>query len=52
MDKDVAEVRVFGTYRVQVGKLDKNLEEDSVFVLMKGTEGWRILELDGQEDGF
>jgi hypothetical protein len=52
MDKDVAEVRAFGSYRVQVGKLDKNLEDDSVFVLMKGNEGWKILELDGQEDGF
>ncbi|WP_272699421.1 discoidin domain-containing protein [Desulfovibrio sp. Fe33] len=52
MDRDVAEIRVFGTYRVQVGKLDTNLEEDSVFVLMKGTEGWKIYELDGQEDSF
>ncbi|WP_338668024.1 discoidin domain-containing protein [Pseudodesulfovibrio methanolicus] len=52
MDKDVAEVRVFGSYRVQVGKLDKSLEDDSVFVLMKGREGWKILELDGQEEDF
>lgn len=52
MDKDVAEVRAFGTYRIQVGKLDRNLEEDSVFVLMKGAEGWRILELDGQMEEF
>jgi hypothetical protein len=52
LDKDVAEVRAFGTYRVQVGDLDRNLEDDSVFVLMKGREGWKILELDGQEDGF
>ncbi|EGB14687.1 hypothetical protein DND132_1479 [Pseudodesulfovibrio mercurii] len=52
LDKDVAEVRAFGTYRVQVGKLDKNLEDDSVFVLMKGNEGWKILELDGQEEDF
>jgi len=52
IDKDVAEVRAFGSYRVQVGKLDTNLEDDSVFVLMKGVEGWKILELDGQEDGF
>ncbi|OIQ49100.1 hypothetical protein BerOc1_01020 [Pseudodesulfovibrio hydrargyri] len=52
LDKDVAEVRVFGSYRVQVGKLDRNLEDDSVFVLMKGQEGWRILELDGQEEDF
>ncbi|WP_394699891.1 discoidin domain-containing protein [uncultured Pseudodesulfovibrio sp.] len=52
MDKDVAEVRVFGSYRVQVGKLDKNLEDDSVFVVMKGLEGWKILELDGQEEDF
>ena len=50
--EDVAEVRVFGTYRVQVADLDKNLEDDSVFVLIKGHEGWKILELDGQEDGF
>ncbi|MGE4422019.1 MAG: discoidin domain-containing protein [Pseudodesulfovibrio sp.] len=52
LDKDVAEVRAFGTYRVQVGKLDRNLEDDSVFVLMKGREGWKILELDGQEEDF
>ncbi|TDT91796.1 hypothetical protein EDC59_101198 [Pseudodesulfovibrio indicus] len=52
LDKDVAEVRVFGSYRVQVANLDENLTEDSVFVLMKGTEGWKILELDGQEDLF
>jgi hypothetical protein len=52
LDKDVAEVRVFGSYRVQVGKLDKSLEDDSVFVLMKGREGWKILELDGQEEDF
>ncbi|WP_316896777.1 discoidin domain-containing protein [Pseudodesulfovibrio indicus] len=52
LDRDVAEVRVFGSYRVQVANLDENLTEDSVFVLMKGTGGWKILELDGQEDIF
>lgn len=52
LDRDVAEVRVFGSYRVQVADLDENLTDDSVFVLMKGTDGWKILELDGQEDGF
>lgn len=52
LDRDVAEVRVFGSYRVQVADLDENLTEDSVFVLMKGTDGWKILELDGQEDEF
>lgn len=52
MDRDVAEVRAFGTYRVQVGKLDRSLADDSVFVLMKGAEGWKILELDGQEEDF
>lgn len=49
LDKDLAEVRVFGAYNVKVAQLDKNLEEDSVFVLMKGGEGWRILELDEKE---
>jgi len=52
LQEDVAEVRVFGTYRVQVADLDQNLEEDSVFALMKGNDGWKILELDGQSDGF
>ncbi|WP_319542050.1 NADase-type glycan-binding domain-containing protein [uncultured Pseudodesulfovibrio sp.] len=52
LQEDVAEVRVFGTYRVQVADLDQNLEEDSVFALMKGSDGWKILELDGQEDGL
>lgn len=50
LQEDVAEVRVFGTYRVQVADLDQNLEEDSVFALMKGNDGWKILELDGQKD--
>lgn len=52
LDEDVAEVRVFGSYRVKVAHLDENLEDDSVFALMKGAEGWKILELEGQEDGF
>jgi len=52
LHEDVAEVRVFGTYRVQVADLDKTLEDDSVFALIKGHEGWKILELDGQEGGF
>jgi len=46
-----AEVRVFGAYRVKVAHLDRNLEEDSVFVVVEDPEGWRIVELDGQE-GF
>lgn len=49
LSTDIAEVRVFGTYNVKVAHLDKNLEDDSVFVLMKGREGWRILELDDGE---
>ena len=48
LDKDLAEVRVFGTYNVKVADLDRDMEDDSVFVLMKGAEGWRILELDDQ----
>ncbi|MBI9080589.1 MAG: hypothetical protein JEY79_12720 [Pseudodesulfovibrio sp.] len=47
-----AEVRVFGAYRVKVADLDQNLEEDSVFVLSRGTDGWQIVELDGQEKDF
>ena len=52
LDKDVAEVRVFGTYRVKVAQLDENLEDDSVFALIRDTDGWKILELDGQEKEF
>lgn len=48
---DFAEVRVFGAYRVKVANLDRNLDEDSVFVVVKDPEGWKIVELDGQE-GF
>jgi hypothetical protein len=51
MEGDFAEVRVFGAYRVKVAHLDRNLEEDSVFVVVKDPEGWKIVELDGQE-GF
>jgi len=43
--EDVAEVRVFGAYRVKVADLDKNLEEDSHIVLMSGNDGWQIVEL-------
>lgn len=39
-------VRVFGTYRVWAGSLDRRLEEDSVFVLTKEDSGWKILELE------
>jgi hypothetical protein len=46
-----AEVRVFGAYRVKVSTLDRNLDEDSVFVMVKDPDGWKIVELDGQE-GF
>ncbi len=49
-DGSFAEVRVFGAYRVQVADIDTNLEEDSVFVVSKGTDGWKIVEIDGQED--
>ena len=49
LDNDLAEVRVFGSYNVKVAHLDRDMEDDSVFVLMKGVEGWRILELDDQQ---
>ncbi|WP_285907874.1 discoidin domain-containing protein [Pseudodesulfovibrio pelocollis] len=49
-DGKFAEVRVFGAYRVKVAHLDRNLEEDSVFVVVEDPEGWRIVELDGQEE--
>ncbi|NDV20205.1 hypothetical protein GO013_12350 [Pseudodesulfovibrio sp. JC047] len=52
LHEDVAEVRVFGSYRVQVADLDQNLDDDSVFALMKGQDGWNILELDGQKQRF
>lgn len=51
-DKDIAEVRVFGSYTITIGGQDHLLQDDSIFVLMLGDEGWQILELDGQEDGF
>jgi hypothetical protein len=47
-----ARVRVFGAYRVQVADLDRNLQEDSTFVLSKEPEGWRIVELEGEEELF
>lgn len=47
-----AKVRVFGTYGVKVGKLDKNLQEDSTFVLSKDADGWKIVELQGEEPLF
>ncbi len=46
-----ARVRVFGTYRVTVGDFVSNLEEDSTFVVSKTANGWRIVELEGEE-GF
>lgn len=49
LDHDLAEVRVFGSYNVKVAKLDKDFEDDSVFVLMKGGGEWRILELDEKD---
>jgi len=52
LDGSWAEVRVFGAYRVKVADLDQNLEEDSVFVLLRETDGWKIVELDGQEEVF
>ena len=57
MEGGWAKVRVFGTYRVQVPKgdqiiLDKNLEEDSTFVLSKDADGWHIVELEGEESLF
>lgn len=45
------QVRVFGGYRVKVAHLDTYLEEDSTFVLSKESDGWKILELEG-EQGF
>jgi len=52
LEGDWAQVRVFGAYRVKVADLDENLEEDSVFVLSRESAGWKIVELDGQEDLF
>ncbi|BCS88218.1 hypothetical protein PSDVSF_14600 [Pseudodesulfovibrio sediminis] len=50
IQKDVAEIRVFGSYRIKVADIDQNMEEDSVFTLMKGDEGWLIVELEGEGD--
>lgn len=49
---DFARIRVFGAYRVQVKHLDRNLEEDSVFVVSKEQGGWKIIELEGEEPLF
>ena len=49
MEGDWAEVRVFGAYRVKVAGLDENLEEDSIFLLSRESDGWKIVELDGQQ---
>ncbi|QGY38627.1 hypothetical protein GM415_00200 [Pseudodesulfovibrio cashew] len=51
-DGAFAKVRVFGAYRVQVADIDTNLEEDSVFVLTLGADGWKIVELEGEEEIF
>lgn len=47
-----ARVRVFGPYRINLPGKHAYLEEDSVFVLSKEPEGWRILELEGEETLF
>jgi len=52
MAGDWAEVRVFGSYRVKVADLDENLEEDSMYILSRESDGWKIVELDGQEESF
>lgn len=44
-----AEIRVFGGYKVKAGEIDTVLEEDSTFVVSQETEGWRILEIEGEE---
>ncbi len=51
-DGNFAQVRVFGAYRVKVADLDTNLEEDSVFVVSKEHDGWKIVELEGEEELF
>lgn len=52
LDGDFARIRVFGAYRVKVKHLDRSLEEDSVFVVSKEPEGWRIIEMEGEESLF
>lgn len=52
LDGSFARVRVFGAYRVQVKHVDTNLEEDSVFVVSKTHDGWKIVELEGEEELF
>lgn len=47
-----ARVRVFGAYRVNLPGKHAYLEEDSIFVLSKELEGWRILELEGEESFY
>ncbi|WP_157871289.1 discoidin domain-containing protein [Pseudodesulfovibrio piezophilus] len=52
LEGSFARVRVFGAYRVKVANLDRNLEEDSVFVVTKVRGEWKIVELEGEEDLF
>ena len=47
-----ARVRVFGSYRVKVAHLDRNLEEDSEFVVRETADGWKIISVEGEEDLF
>lgn len=49
---DFAEVRAFGSYRVKVAHLDTTLQEDSTFVVSMEKDGWKIVELEGEEQGF
>jgi hypothetical protein len=43
---DYMRVRVFGSYHIWVGELDRRLEEESIFVLAKEHGAWKILELE------
>ncbi|QJB56983.1 discoidin domain-containing protein [Pseudodesulfovibrio sp. zrk46] len=51
-DGSYARVRVFGAYRVQVGNVDRSFEDDSTYVVRKTDDGWKIVELEGEEDLF
>ncbi len=48
-DGAFARVRVFGGYVIIVADQNHNVEEDSIFVVSQETDGWKIIELDGQE---
>jgi len=48
-DGSFARVRVFGSYVARIDDKDYPMEEDSVFVVSREADGWKIVEIEGQE---